>query len=82
MMLEKKGMAWCHRKSGYGKDYLLWSGLAQLVAHHTLGRGVPHSILVRGVVSCGFDFEQVTFPKFNLYICIICAAIKALQSLC
>ena len=51
----------------------VWSGLAQLVAHRTLGRGVPGSILVRGVVCCGL--EQVTFPQLNMYtcICIICS---------
>ena len=46
-----------------------WSGLAQLVAHQTLGRGVHGLILVRGIVSCGH--EQVTFPRLSMYICII-----------
>ena len=43
----------------------LWSGLAQSVAHRTLGRRVPGSIPVRGVVCCGL--EQVTFPQLNVY---------------
>ena len=47
------------------------SGLAQLVAHRTLGRRVPGTILVRGVVCCGL--ERVTFPQLNMYICIICS---------
>ena len=42
----------------------LYCGLAQLVAHRTLGRGVPGSILVRGVVCCGI--EQVTFPQLDV----------------
>ena len=43
----------------------LWSRLAEYVAHQTLGRGVPGSIPVRGVVCCGL--EQVTLPKLNVY---------------
>ena len=34
-------------------------------AHWTLGRRVPGSIPVRGVVCCGL--EQVTFPQLNVY---------------
>ena len=50
----------------YEYNYLhtpVWSGLAQLIAHRTLGRGVPGSILVRGVVCCGL--EQVTLVALS-----------------
>ena len=43
----------------------LWSGLAHLVVHQTLGRGVLGSILSGDVVCCGL--EQVTFPQLNVY---------------
>ena len=40
------------------------SGLAQSVAHQTLGRGFPCSIPIRGIICCGL--EQVTFPQLSV----------------
>ena len=57
-----------------------WGGLAQFVAYRTVGRAVPGSILVRGVVCCDLDLEQVTFPQLSMYICVICSYLVTIQS--